>query len=117
MSSNNMIAFPTPLCKEFTPWTADYYKCVVLNFHLPAYHPVGTCKIGSKRDLMAVVDPQLKVIGLKKLRIVDASVMPRVPGGNTNAATIMIGEKGADMILQEWQGYEPIQSSHNKDEL
>ena len=56
--------------------------------------------MGKKDDPMAVVNPSLQVIGIDKLRVIDASVMPRLPGGNTNAPTVMIGEKGADMILK-----------------
>jgi len=67
---------------------------------IPLYHPVGTAKIGRADDPMAVVDSDLKVIGLEGLWVADASVMPSLPQGNTNATAIMIGDKGADHVLK-----------------
>jgi choline dehydrogenase-like flavoprotein len=74
----------------------DEIKTELRNRSDTIYHPVGTCRMGSDRD--AVVDPQLRVRGVAGLRIADASVMPTLIGGNTNAASIMIGEKAAEMI-------------------
>jgi len=62
------------------------------------YHPVGTCKMGPDSDPMAVVDAQLRVKGIASLRVADAFIMPTLIGGNTNAPSIMIGEKCADLI-------------------
>ena len=72
--------------------------------------------MGSPNDEFAVVGPNLKVLGIQNLRVIDASIMPRVVGGNTNAATVMIGEKGADMIIKDYQ-MQKKQKKNRKDEL
>lgn len=75
---------------EIDAWIRKYAETI--------YHPVGTCKMANANDPEGVVDDQLRVRGVTGLRVVDASVMPRLIGGNTNAPTIMIAEKAADMI-------------------
>ena len=77
--------------EELVKAASDYAQTI--------FHPVGTCKMG--KDDNAVVDDRLNAHGLQNLRIVDASVMPNITSGNTNAPTIMIAEKAADMIIED----------------
>lgn len=79
----------------------DALRTIIRNRADTVYHPVGTCRMG--QDDLAVVDDQLRVHGLDGLRVVDASIMPTLIGGNTNAPTVMIGEKAVDMIKQAAQ--------------
>ncbi|MCB1419653.1 MAG: choline dehydrogenase, partial [Notoacmeibacter sp.] len=73
-----------------------------------AYHPCGTCKMGSANDNMAVVDPECRVIGVEGLRVADSSIFPRITNGNLNAPSIMVGEKASDHIL----GRQPLSPSN-----
>jgi choline dehydrogenase len=68
------------------------------------FHPVGTCKMGVASDRGAVVDSRLRVLGIERLRVIDASVMPTITSGNTNSPTLMIAEKGSDMIREDRRG-------------
>ena len=83
---------PESTCKTDADWI-DYVR----DYAVPSYHPVGSAKMGV--DDLAVVDPELRVHGMANLRVIDASVMPTITTGNTNAPTMMIAERGSDLIL------------------
>lgn len=102
--NSRLHTIPFPNCKHL-PFASDqYWECHIRTISMTIYHPVGTCKMGPQWDETAVVDPRLKVYGVKGLRVIDASIMPTIVSGNTNAAVIMIGEKGAELIKEDWLG-------------
>ncbi|XP_059607739.1 glucose dehydrogenase [FAD, quinone]-like [Phlebotomus argentipes] len=95
--------FPIPECDRLKFNSNKYWECYFQYTVRTVFHPVGTVKMGPNSDPDAVVDHTLRVKGVKGLRVIDASIMPRIPRGNTNAPTIMIGEKGADFIKLDWK--------------
>lgn len=91
-----------PNCKNHAWLTREYWICALQNVATSFYHPVGTCRMGPPEDYRSVVDPTLKVKGIRGLRVIDSSIMPKLVSVNTNAATIMIAEKGCDIIKKQY---------------
>lgn len=96
------VKIPIEACSGHIWGTYDYFACLLIQYTSTIYHPAGTCKMGPQWDKDAVVDPRLRVYGVHKLRVIDASIMPKVIRGNTNAPVIMIAEKASDLIKEEW---------------
>lgn len=96
-----------PACKHFGFGSDEYWACCVRQWTMQMHHQCGTCKMGPEWDRNAVVSPRLKVYGIKGLRVVDASIMPTIPGAHTVAAAYMVGEKGADLIKEDWNWTNP----------
>lgn len=92
-------------CSRFTWGTDNYFECLLTHYTGTIYHPSGTCKMGPEWDKDAVVNAKLKVYGVKGLRVVDASIMPNIVRGNTNAPVIMIGEKASDLVKEDWSSW------------
>ncbi|CAK9805391.1 Glucose dehydrogenase [FAD, quinone] [Anthophora plagiata] len=95
--------FDIPGCRHTKPDSDEYWECNARHIAASLFHAVGTARMGPAGDPMAVVDPRLKVHGVERLRVIDASIMPNIISGNTNAPTMMIAEKGADMIKEDWK--------------
>ncbi|KAF5272022.1 hypothetical protein FQR65_LT05003 [Abscondita terminalis] len=89
-------------CRRFVSDSDDYWKCAFKDIATTLYHLTGTCKMGRVNDRDAVVDPRLRVRGIKGLRVADASIIPSMISCNINAAVIMIGQKASDMIKEDW---------------
>lgn len=97
-----LVRLDLPACDIFEFQSDDYWRCSVRHLSSALYHPVGSCSMGPTDDGASVVDPRLRVHGMRNLRVVDASVMPKIVSGNTNAATMMIALKAGYMIQEDW---------------
>ncbi|KAH6942221.1 hypothetical protein HPB50_002014 [Hyalomma asiaticum] len=98
-----------PRCQQFDVWTEDYVKCFIQEAAFPGQHVCCTCSMGNHER--SVVDERLRVRHVSGLRVADASVMPSIIAGNTNAAVMMIGAKAADMIMED-AAKEPAKRNH-----
>jgi len=91
-----------PGCENITFRSDEYWECYARHVTITLHHLSGSCSMGANDSKKAVVDPKFQVIGTKRLRVIDTSVIPMVPIGNTNAPAVMLGERGADMIKKSW---------------
>lgn len=92
-----------PNCLQYSFGSDGYWECAVRTITATLHHQIATCKMGPSSDSEAIVDPELRVYGIKNLRVVDSSIIPRTIAAHTNAPAIMIGEKAAVMIKNQWR--------------
>ncbi|XP_065363253.1 glucose dehydrogenase [FAD, quinone]-like [Calliphora vicina] len=89
-------------CDILEAYSQEYWLCYIKYFYISAWHGAGSCRMGPASDSSTVVDDLLKVHGVQGLRVIDASIMPNITSANTNGPTIMIAEKGAQLVLDDW---------------
>lgn len=94
---------PVPGCRHLQFGSDDYWRCASRHTSVGLWHHCGTCKMGPYWDPDAVVDSRLRVYGVRNLRVMDASIIPVIPAAHTNVPSMMIGEKGVDMVKQDWR--------------
>jgi choline dehydrogenase len=111
-----MLRVNLPGCVEIEFDKPGYWECYVKQMTSTVYQPTSTCRMGPSIEKNSVVDARLKVHGVKALRVVDASIMPEIISGGTNAPTIMIAEKAADLIKEDWKDVDE-KSEDIRDEL
>lgn len=109
-----LLHIPLEECDQYQFKSENYWKCYFSYFSSTCYHHVGTVKMGAANDESACVDSCLKLKGTDNLRVIDASVMPYVTSGNTNAPTAMIAEKASDLIKEYWSA---SSDSNDKDNI
>lgn len=104
---NNLILerIDYPACSKYNLTSLDYWECGLSHVAGTFWHPTGTCKMGPDEDPASVVDPSLRVKGVSGLRVIDASIMPTIVSGHTNAPTMMIAEKASDLIKLAYNRY------------
>ncbi|CAD1470259.1 unnamed protein product, partial [Heterotrigona itama] len=98
-----LITLDIPECRHTEPGSSEYWECNVRNIATTLFHATGTARMGPANDPRSVVDPRLRVHGIERLRVIDASIMPNIVSANTNTPTMMIAEKGADMVKDDWR--------------
>lgn len=101
-----------PECAHHAFKSDEYWACMARYFTGTLHHQSGTCKMGPATDPSAVVDPELRVHGVRNLRVVDASIFPKLPAAHLYAPTLMVGEKAADMIARAWAHEQSPSSTH-----